>query len=134
MKFKLVENINGGHENVSSNELLEEHILIEGDNTNLRRFLLSLVELADINIDMSDPVIHHITKNTTINGIYDLVIMEDHDHRSMHAKYRNKEWNDNAHKPYKYIEVKDILSKALYNLEQTAHSEEVKLAKEFNNK
>lgn len=50
--------------------------------------------------------------------------MSDPDHRSMHVKYRNKDWDNNAHKPYKYIEVKDILVPAVHKLKLQSYIEE----------
>ena len=109
MKFKLVEK----HSNID-----------ESINTNLRKFLLSLVELAGIDLGMPNPVVHHTKKNRDMNKIDDLVLMDDHDHRSMHAKYRNKSWDIDAHKLYRFIEVKELLSRAVYNLQKLSHREE----------
>ena len=90
--------------------------LKEGNNTNLRSFLFELITLSGLTLDIENPVVHHTKKDQGRNSVEDLVIMSDHDHRSMHAKYRNKDWDNNAHKPYKYIEVKDILARAVYKL------------------
>lgn len=115
MKFKLVEDYNSIDESI---------------NTNLRKFLLSLVELANIDLGKSNPLVHHTTKDRTMNSLDDLVLMDDHDHRSMHAKYRNKPRDVNAHKPYKFIEIKDILEKAVHNLQQLSYREETLLDNE----
>ena len=125
MKFRLVENIDSGLENESAMDVLDESI-----NTNLRKFLLSLIGLAQITLDIDNPVVHHTKKDRGKNSIDDLVIMSDHDHRSMHAKYRGKEWDDNAHKAYKYIEVKDILIPAMNKLQQISYTEETNVNNE----
>ena len=125
MKFKLIENKNSGL-------IFEPTIdtLNEGNNTNLRSFLLSLVSLAKLDNEFVNPVVHHTTKDTKKNGIDELVIMNDKDHRGMHNKYRNKEWDVNAHKGYKYIEVRDIIEKALLELNNKSYAEEKALNNE----
>lgn len=125
MKFKLIEDFDSGLENGSAMGVLDESI-----NTNLRKFLLSLIDLAQIILDIDNPVIHHTKKDRGKNSIDDLVIMSDHDHRSMHAKYRDKEWDDNAHKAYKYIEIKDILIPAMNKLQQISYAEEISVHNE----
>lgn len=114
MRFKLVENIE-----------LDESI-----NTNLRKFLLALIDLSGLDLPFKNPVVHHTKKDRGLNGIEDLVIMSDHDHRSMHAKYRNKEWDENAHKPYTFIEIKDILAATMSKLDKISNVEERKLENE----
>ncbi len=108
---------------------LAEEQLHESNNTNLRKFLLELVRLANIRLDFENPVVHHTKKDTQMNSIEDLVLMGDHDHRSMHAKYRNKEWDNNAHKSYKYTDVELLMSRALYNLQKQSYEEEQQLSK-----
>lgn len=98
--------------------------LIEGNNTNLRSFLFELITLSELTLDIENPVVHHTKKDQGKNSVDDLVIMSDHDHRSMHAKYRNKDWDNNAHKSYKYIEVKDILAAAVSKLKLHSYIEE----------
>lgn len=124
MKFKLVESINSEINNLAIDTLTE------GNNTNLRGFLLSLLDLAKLNNEFVNPVVHHTTKDTKRNSIYELVIMENSDHIRMHNKYRNKEWDINAHKPYKYIEVLLLVDKALLELHDKSQAEEKKLANE----
>ena len=99
-------------------------VLTEGNNTNLRSFLFELITLSGLTLDIENPVVHHTKKDQGKNSVDDLVIMSDHDHRSMHAKYRNKDWDNNAHKPYKYIEVKDILAAAVHKLKLQSYIEE----------
>jgi hypothetical protein len=125
MKFKLVEDFDRGPVKGSSINTLNE-----GDNTNLRKFLFSLAELAKIDLGTDTLVVHHTKKDRNKNSIRDLVLMTDHNHRSMHAKYRNKPWDENAHKAYQYIEVEDIIAKALGNLQQASYIEEQQLAYE----
>lgn len=99
--------------------------LTESNNTNLRKFLLSLIELSGITINIDNPVVHHTKKDSGLNSVEDLVLMSDHDHRSMHAKYRGKPWDENAHKPYYFIEVKDILFAAESELKKISYDEEI---------
>ena len=128
MKFKLIEDINRGHEDVSSNELLTE-----GDNTNLRKFLLALVEMSGVPLNFTQPVIHHTKKDRNQNGLYDLVLMENSDHCSMHNRYRYKVWNNNAHKDYEYMEVPQILDALKDKLTKESYKEEVILNSKLNN-
>lgn len=115
MKFRLVE------------DCIEESI-----NTNLRKFLLELVKISGITLDIENPVIHHTQKDRGKNAPEDLVLMSDHAHRSMHATYRNKEWDNNAHKRYKYIEVNDILDQVLKQLQSQSYVEEQQLSNNQN--
>ena len=57
MKFKLVENIHGGHENVSSNDILNETV-----EQNLKNNILAQVKkyYPYITIDKEGYVLHHI--------------------------------------------------------------------------
>lgn len=115
MKFRLVENY-----------------IKEGINTNLRKFLLELVKMAGISLNIENPVIHHTKKDRGKNAPEDLVLMSDHDHRSMHATYRNKEWDNNAHKGYNYIEVNDILFQVLKQVQSQSYAEEQQLINKEN--
>ena len=108
--------------------LVENH-LNESINTNLRKFLLELVTMAGISIDIENPVVHHTQKDRGKNSPKDLVLMSDHDHRSMHAKYRNKQWDNNAHKEYNYIEVLDIFPLVVKHLQSQSYIEEQQLDK-----
>ena len=125
MKFKLVEDFDRGLETQSSVDTLDESI-----NTNLRKFLLSLIDLSGLDLPFENPVVHHTKKDRGLNSVEDLVLMSDHDHRSMHATYRNKPWDNNAHKPYKYMEIIQILNEAVKKLQTVSNIEERQLDNE----
>lgn len=125
MKFKLVEEFDSGLYNKSTIDNLDESI-----NTNLRKFLLSLIDLSGLNLPFENPVVHHTKKNRGLNSVEDLVLMDDRDHRSMHAKYRNKPWDNNAHKPYVYMEIFQILDAAVTSLQKVSNIEERQLNNE----
>lgn len=61
MKFKLIEDINRGHEDVSSNELLDEKILLEyRGQTELRDFICELLNrLCGVTLNTNHYEIHH---------------------------------------------------------------------------
>lgn len=99
-------------------EIDDEESLNESINTNLRKFLLALAGLANIDLLLKleaksedDIVVHHINKDRSINDIDNLVLMNKSHHISMHNSYRFKKWDIKAHEKYNYIEIKDILDK-----------------------
>jgi hypothetical protein len=100
------------------NEIDDEESLNESINTNLRKFLLALAGLANLDLLLilkvkseDDIVVHHINKDRSINDIDNLVLMNKSHHISMHNSYRFKKWDIKAHEKYNYIEIKDILDK-----------------------
>lgn len=119
MKFRIVENV-----------------VNESSNTNLRKFLLSVAEYSDLDIvslvgaiSVNDIVVHHTKKDRSLNGIDDLVLMSDHQHRSMHSSYRFKKWNENAHLEYDFVPVRDVLAAVSKNLAQQSTEDELLLTK-----
>ena len=98
-------------------ESLNEETLSESINTNLRKFLISLVELSNIdwktrlevsNID--EIVVHHKNKDRTGNSMENLVLVSDHNHRSMHSKYSNDKWQPDVLNNYAHIPVTELLN------------------------
>ena len=112
-------------------ESLNEGLLTESTNTNLRKFLISLLELYKDEwktilkvSSIDDIVVHHINKNRTANSMTDLALMGDHYHRSMHAKCTKDNWDPSALKGYPHILVSNLLlcvAKTL--IDQNQHDE-----------
>lgn len=107
--------------------------LTEGNNTNLRRFLLSAAAAAGIDVlsalgaaTTRQVVVHHIKKDHNSNGVDELVLMHDRDHRSMHNKYKKK-WNENSYTEHKHILVRDIISKLAEKFKDQAVADEREL-------
>ena len=105
--------------------------LKEGNNTNLRKFLIAASICAKMDIaslvgapNIDKVVVHHITKNRSDNGIHDLVLMSDEQHRRMHAKYRFKEWNNQAHEDFDYVPVSEIINRLVICFEQESVQDE----------
>lgn len=92
--------------------------LQESNNTNLRKFLVAAATYAEMDIvslvgapNISKVVVHHIKKDRSANGVDELVLMSDEQHRRMHVKYRFKEWNNQAHEDFDYVPVREIISR-----------------------
>lgn len=105
--------------------------LQESNNTNLRKFLIAAAEYAEIDVtslvnapDINKVVVHHIKKDRSANGIDELVLMSDEQHRKMHARYRFKEWNEQAHQEYDHVPVKEIISKLTIRFIQQSEIDE----------
>lgn len=104
-------------------ESLTAELLTESINTNLRKFLISLLELSNVdwksllNVDsVDDIVVHHIGKDRTANSVNDLALMSDHWHRSMHTKYSGDRWDPSVLKNYPHILISDLLGHVADNL------------------
>ena len=104
-------------------ESLNEELLTESINTNLRKFLISLLELSNVdwksllNVNsVNDIVVHHIGKDRTANSVNDLALMSDHWHRSMHTKYSGDKWDPSVLKNYPHILISDLLVHVADNL------------------
>jgi hypothetical protein len=98
-------------------ESLNEELLTESINTNLRKFLISLLDLYKYEwktilkvSSVDDIVVHHINKDRTANSMTDLALMGDHYHRSMHGKYSKDNWDTSALTDYPHILVSNLLA------------------------
>lgn len=96
---------------------LNEELLTESINTNLRKFLISLLDLCKddwkttLNVSsVNDIVVHHINKDRTANSMTDLALMADHYHRRMHGKCTKDNWDPSALTDYPHILVSNLLS------------------------
>ena len=101
-----------------------ENLLMESNNTNLRKFLIGLVSLVGIEAAVEKLVVHHTERDEKINDINKLVLMYNSDHRSMHAKYRGVKWRNDAHLGYYHIPVNDLMGLAVQALKETSKQDE----------
>lgn len=111
MKFKLIENINGGHDDVSSDDALNEELLLEyRGQTELKEVIVqALNEQTYFNIDFDDYCIHHLNDDHNNMSPSNISITSINNHNSMTNLIRECNWKELSNKLQQCFTIKLIV-------------------------